>query len=979
MSEQTSSMDKEEQISFLVVDEQEDEIEDSALKLIRKSKLQNNNINMNSTNGIDEASSNENNIHEGEQGLPGNVSVHFLNGNSTTNEAENGSLRIVVDQGQNGNSTTNESENGVAVVFEAEKIGGHQEKESKSIYYDKDEGVWKCRFCCWTYQPGSLCIDLIDNAKEHLNTVMNGKMFNQPDQCFNFDIKGGDFVSAFSGEESTKEGATIESSDIGSQNGTFDTSPNSVIDYQHEEHTKDDSFHNSVTDYQHEEHTKDDSFSSSSLQSSGVIDNINTTSKDTSTLKETENADTDLIDESALDVEEIDLEKVLQKQKTHDLYCPNCNSCITRRVILRKRKRGTRPLGEDFIRNKPEAEIQTEAGTGSLEPINNEGPVSSNARNSTTITPEETYDRDRDPEIFRCLACFSFFMPTGNGFKLFGRTSEKSTSEKDQISQPSKNWFSSIFALNKGRTPQEQGTLDKESKESNNKGAHAPLVIDNGNRVSSLTERAASSSLITDGLQGSVATEPQESALLRNMETNVSYKSQDYVVKDELGVDNGKETLLYQKFDESVSINATVTPSNGEGAAAGVLETHLDGLKLLISSNGGPELLGRSPADPKYDMESNKSPDGEGLRNNFVTNNKAHIAVDIPREYEQPTETLLDADIIDVRDTDEGSISTNRNQISINKTDIDIQSEDNLQAKWEVVSQTTSCKDCDYLFLIITNKETIVTVGAGTTTTSQITEESSVSTQQVASQTSGQVRVVERRGSEGGESYGIEIIKSIVYGGLVESITSLSVVSSAAGGGAATLQILALGLANLIGGIFIICHNLYQLKNDQADDAINQVSEMNNDQADDTIIQASKRNDKYREQLGKRKNFALHAFVAVLSYLIFGLVPPIIFGFSFRISDDRELKLAVVTAASFLCILVLAIAKAYVQTPPKTYVGTVLRYLILGFMVSGVSYVAGVLFERLLDDLGLFENSTSVPTLSFPVKPSSNNQAWASF
>ncbi|KAG9155767.1 hypothetical protein Leryth_004021 [Lithospermum erythrorhizon] len=887
MSEQTSSMDKEEQISFLVVDEQEDEIEDSALKLIRKSKLQNNNINMNSTNGIDEASSNENNIHEGEQGLRGDVSVHFLNGNSTTNEAangENGSLRIVVDQGQNGNSTTNESENGVAVVFEAEKIGGHQEKESKSIYYDKDEG--------------------------------------------------GDFVSAFSGEESTKEGATIESSDIGSQNGTFDTSPNSVINYQHEEHTKDDSFHNSVTDYQHEEHTKDDSFSSSSLQSSGVIDNINTTSKDTSTLKETENADTDLIDESALDVEEIDLEKVLQKQKTHDLYCPNCNSCITRRVILRKRKRGTRPLSEDFIRNKPEAEIQTEAGTGSLEPINNEGPVSSNARNSTTITPEETYDRDRDPEIFRCLACFSFFMPTGNGFKLFGRTSEKSTSEKDQISQPSKNWFSSIFALNKGRTPQEQ----------------------------------------------------------------------DYVVNYELGVDNGKGTLPYQKFDESVSINATVTPSNGEGAATGVLETHLDGLKLLISSNGGPELLGRSPADLKYDMESNKSPDGEALRNNFVTNNKAHIAVDIPREYEQPTETLLDADIIDVRDTDEGSISTNRNQISINKTDIDIQSEDNLQAKWEVVSQTTSCKDCDYLFLIITNKETIVTVGAGTTTTSQITEESSVSTQQVASQTSGQVSIVERRGSEGGESYGIEIIKSIVYGGLVESITSLSVVSSAAGGGAATckfsyylislgtytshvtaLQILALGLANLIGGIFIICHNLstchnlYQLKNDQADDAINQVSEMNNDQADDTIIQASKRNDKYRELLGKRKNFALHAFVAVLSYLIFGLVPPIIFGFSFRIRDDRELKLAVVTAASFLCILVLAIAKAYVQTPPKTYVGTVLRYLILGFMVSGVSYVAGVLFERLLDDLGLFENSTSVPTLSFPVKPSSNNQAWASF
>lgn len=36
------------------------------------------------------------------------------------------------------------------------------------------------------------------------------------------------------------------------------------------------------------------------------------------------------------------------------------------------------------------------------------------------------------------------------------------------------------------------------------------------------------------------------------------------------------------------------------------------------------------------------------------------------------------------------------------------------------------------------------------------------------------------------ESYQLDILKSIVYGGLVESITSLGVVSSAAGSGTAT-------------------------------------------------------------------------------------------------------------------------------------------------------------------------------------------------
>lgn len=38
------------------------------------------------------------------------------------------------------------------------------------------------------------------------------------------------------------------------------------------------------------------------------------------------------------------------------------------------------------------------------------------------------------------------------------------------------------------------------------------------------------------------------------------------------------------------------------------------------------------------------------------------------------------------------------------------------------------------------------------------------------------------------EPRGLEILKSIVYGGLIESITSLGVVSSAAGGGASTCK-----------------------------------------------------------------------------------------------------------------------------------------------------------------------------------------------
>ncbi|GJX79740.1 membrane protein of ER body-like protein, partial [Tanacetum coccineum] len=53
----------------------------------------------------------------------------------------------------------------------------------------------------------------------------------------------------------------------------------------------------------------------------------------------------------------------------------------------------------------------------------------------------------------------------------------------------------------------------------------------------------------------------------------------------------------------------------------------------------------------------------------------------------------------------------------------------------------------------------------------------------------------------------LEILKSIVYGGLMEVIASLSIVASAAASDAATLSIVALALATLIGGVFVIGHN----------------------------------------------------------------------------------------------------------------------------------------------------------------------------
>ncbi|KAI7984079.1 Membrane protein of ER body-like protein [Camellia lanceoleosa] len=196
----------------------------------------------------------------------------------------------------------------------------------------------------------------------------------------------------------------------------------------------------------------------------------------------------------------------------------------------------------------------------------------------------------------------------------------------------------------------------------------------------------------------------------------------------------------------------------------------------------------------------------------------------------------------------------------------------------------------------------------------------------------------------------LEILKSVVYGGLMESMTSLSVVSSAAAADATTMNIVAMGLANLIGGLFIIGPNLRELRNEES---------------------------RYKVLLGQTNNFLLHATVAVLAFLIFGLIPPVTYGFSFRQTDDKDLKLVVVATTSLLCIAILAIGKAYIQKKPNSYIKTVLYYIGMAVMASGISYAAGELIKRLVEKLGWFDSSVAV-TLSVP-QVQSVNPAWGSY
>uniref|UniRef100_A0A453QDZ9 Uncharacterized protein n=4 Tax=Aegilops tauschii subsp. strangulata TaxID=200361 RepID=A0A453QDZ9_AEGTS len=123
--------------------------------------------------------------------------------------------------------------------------------------------------------------------------------------------------------------------------------------------------------------------------------------------------------------------------------------------------------------------------------------------------------------------------------------------------------------------------------------------------------------------------------------------------------------------------------------------------------------------------------------------------------------------------------------------------------------------------------------------------------------------------------------------------------------------------------------------------------------------------------------------LALLSYIVFGLLPPILYGLSFRESNDRENKMMAVAGASLVCIALLALGKAHVKAAPRTYFKTLMYYLTVAVSSSGLSCVIGVLITRLLVHFEIIEQGGSAappsPGLSFPHSVGAQTSAWASF
>jgi hypothetical protein len=147
---------------------------------------------------------------------------------------------------------------------------------------------------------------------------------------------------------------------------------------------------------------------------SGVLD-ISNGSTSTTEVREIEVEKDENGTKDKVNIEEYDLEKILDEQETHDLYCPNCKSCITRRVILKKRKRTARQAKREEPPKRPQLEEPSAIVSDQ--------------------TPVESHDQE-SPEVFRCLSCFTFFIPTGCRFNIFRIFEWRDANQQVQVQDP---------------------------------------------------------------------------------------------------------------------------------------------------------------------------------------------------------------------------------------------------------------------------------------------------------------------------------------------------------------------------------------------------------------------------------------------------------------------------------------------------------------------------------------------------------------
>ncbi|KAI3921000.1 hypothetical protein MKW92_046631 [Papaver armeniacum] len=527
--------------------------------------------------------------------------------------------------------------------------------DQKSVYFDEIKGIWKCRHCTWTYRMES-CSSKIDehiqNPKGHCHRMVDMETLRRQEYCFDLESKGA--VSTSNGTNRTNE--------IGSPSAELSTAGDAPTKDELEVKVSNPNAEKSLVNGTNLHETLINEVEQTGLHVESPLENGYLNVK----LVGNKHVQFGEVEESNTEqVIEWDVERVIEEQETHDLICPNF------------------PITEDTREPKKfgtptRSILKTDPSTSSS---NSQGHYAG-------VIPGAPDTNERRNDVFRCFSCFSFFIPTVAGFRLFrcfGFDDEESLS----ISQP---------------TP------------SPNQGTRLPKEVKLVGEVTPDGKRTADSDDKNESIPSLSTTFP----FLEPAHGNDQ-------VKDAIG--------KIEVEEQNVIVSPLQVATTMKQIQRDTTENHKNGRK---ETDGG-----------KY-SNTPKEVDDKGIV------------------------TLSENDALLFRDRRDGIGGAEHVPIK------------NI-AGGNVILDIVDAP-----------------IGSGYSPSVQLNIIP-------ASPLVPPARVTESLANEQGSitatrSREWDILKSIVYGGLVEAITSLGVVSSAAGANATTLNIVALGMASLVSGLLVIIH-----------------------------------------------------------------------------------------------------------------------------------------------------------------------------
>eukprot|EP00252_Welwitschia_mirabilis_P011382 TRINITY_DN255_c0_g1_i2.p1 TRINITY_DN255_c0_g1~~TRINITY_DN255_c0_g1_i2.p1 ORF type:complete len:918 (-),score=229.35 TRINITY_DN255_c0_g1_i2:292-3045(-) len=719
--------------------------------------------------------------------------------------------------------------------------------------------------------------------------------------------------------------------------------------------------------------------------------------------------------------------QVIKEQKSHDLLCPVCGSCVTKRVILRKRKRtntmsvGTHaqladhPTGveitesenamlnsalnvhDDSNRKKQSKGefsskvFQEPAATSSLS--RSEGQTNVHEQHNATQVLRDS----EDDEVFGCLSCFSIFFKKATSFEYSSAKSGKSdgrTTEHDDEGGkiecfyciPFQDWWST----RQSKEGNEVSAQLTQTSIADAKSQTKPAELNNGTDLMTETKLSFTQATVIRNMAGKVEVigESSESRPIGEKDSTISSGSSSLVAnsiskraeaeKGSMHSFHGKEASQMTLLPDDQNDQCSKHPIKGQEyvtsaqqkqvadekheehslPAQTILPNQIDGSSEILE---GPGMSGYNDTQNKGRNESTallhtEHPSMQNLKLDDVTNNTIQsnedkrfcscfpsfvsTALSICSERKSSKDGMLKEPLLPKVESDtnagwssqSGSTKPIQSQhpllsgqglkaSPLQKAESDANDPSSSRTGRSTAYEVTKLEDYE----VSDGNDKIEIMHSGNLVTSA---ESVIKDGNVNDDHSSHIvdmfpdnstrQPLQMNPLDMTTQW--EILKSIVYGGLPVSISSLAVVSSAAGGEAKTRMVVAISLSNLIAGLMMVVTNILHLNENE-----------------------------FTESVGH--SFWFNGSMALLSYLVVGSLAPITYGLSFRKSNDILHKFLLTSGVSLITMILLALGKARVAK--RSYIRTVTLYVITGFWASVAGFFAGEYIKKLLEKWGV--------------------------